>query len=101
MDDVPVEQDSAQKIAVFELQYMTMIPEAVKNWAGTKHMSKADKRKELEAGLEKMVKERRQRLKRYTIAQKKKALAPSCPGGAPSNILSKYWKISQRPSNGP
>ena len=27
MDDVPVEQDSAQKIAVFELQYMTMIAE--------------------------------------------------------------------------
>ena len=31
MDDVPVEQDSAQKIAVFELEYMTRIPEAVKN----------------------------------------------------------------------
>ena len=31
MDDVPVGQDSAQKIAVFELEYMTRIPEAVKN----------------------------------------------------------------------
>ena len=55
MEDVPVEQDSEQKIMVWEVQYMAMIAEAVKNWV-TKHMSKTDKRKELEAGCVKMVK---------------------------------------------
>ena len=88
MDDVPVEQDSAQKIAVFELQYMTAIAEAVKNWVGTKHMSKTDKRKELEAGCLKMVKERRAALKRYNNAQKKalaaaRAAAAAAPPGPP------------------
>ena len=82
MDDVPVEQDSAQKIMVWEIQYMAMITEAVKNWTGTKHMTKADKRKELEAGCVKMVKERRAALKRYKNAQKKKALAAGAAAAA-------------------
>ena len=64
MEDVAVEQDSEQKIMVFQVQYMVAVAEAVKNWIGTKLMSKAETRKDLEAGLEKMLKERRQRLKR-------------------------------------
>ena len=66
-------------------------------------MSKADKRKELEAGLEKMVKERRQRLKRYTIAQKKAlaaaaAAAAAPPGPPPQQVAAALlWQYSSMP----
>ena len=82
MEDVPVEQDSEQKIMVFEVQYMAMITEAVKNWSGGA-MSKGEKRKELEKGLEKMLKERRKRLKQYRNAQKKALAAAAAAAAAP------------------
>ena len=83
MEDVAVEQDSEQKIMVFQVQYMVAVAEAVKNWIGTKLMSKAETRKDLEAGLEKMLKERRQRLKRYKNAQKKALAAGAAAAAAP------------------
>ena len=82
MEDVAVEQDSEQKIMVFEVQYMAMITEAVKNWSGGA-MSKGEKRKELEKGLEKMLKERRKRLKQYRNAQKKALAAAAAAAAAP------------------
>ena len=77
-----MEQDSEQKIMVFEVQYMAMITEAVKNWSGGA-MSKGEKRKELEKGLEKMLKERRKRLKQYRNAQKKALAAAAAAAAAP------------------
>lgn len=67
LEDVPVELDSEQKIAVFELRYMAQMGESLKAYGGNAEAKKL-KRQELEAGLTKILKERRKRLKQYKLA---------------------------------